>query len=59
MHATLPRRSFLKSAAAAFLFGRAAEVGRLGIMCQFDPEETAARKVLAAARRAGFRRAQI
>ena len=59
MHATLPRRSFLKSAAAAFLFGRAAEVGRLGIMCQFDPEETAARKVLAAARRAGFRRTQI
>jgi sugar phosphate isomerase/epimerase len=53
------RRSFLGSCAAALAFGPPGDADRLGIMCQFEPEEKAARNVLAAARQAGFRRAQI
>jgi len=54
-----PRRCFLKSVAAAFVLGRASDASRLGIMCQLDPDERAARRVLASARQAGFRRAQV
>jgi sugar phosphate isomerase/epimerase len=59
MNSLQPRRCFLKTIAAAFLMPGAAGPDRLGIMCQFDPEESAARKVLAAARSAGYRHAQI
>jgi sugar phosphate isomerase/epimerase len=59
MNTHQPRRCFLKSLVAVFAFGMVRDAARLGIMCQFEPEETGARNVLAAARQSGFRRAQI
>jgi len=60
MDLKMSRRSFLGCCPAVLaLRMREDFTDRLGIMCQFEPEESAARKVLAAARRAGFRRVQI
>jgi len=49
------RRGFLGCLAV----GLAPPAERLGVACQFAPEESAARKVLAAARQAGFHRVQV
>jgi sugar phosphate isomerase/epimerase len=54
----ITRRSLLAGAAAAHL--RAATLAeRLGIVCQVSPDEAASRKVLRAAREAGFTRVQL
>lgn len=53
------RRSFLGCCAAGFALRADDLVGRLGIMCRLETEETAARTVLAAARQAGFHQTQI
>jgi hypothetical protein len=53
METRLTRRTLL-----AAVFAPPAE-DRLGVMCQLPPDEAGARKVLGAARDAGFRRVQI
>ena len=59
MTARIARRTFLAGCTAGFALPAPGLAERTGIMCQFEPEEAAARKVLTAAREAGFRRAQI
>ncbi len=55
----LTRRSFLASATAGALYGAAWDPTRLGISCLLGTTEGSVRKVLSAAREAGFTRAQI
>src|SRR5947208_2694990 len=62
----ISRRSLLRNAVVAIppIGPASARVGkfsaeRLGIMCNLGPDESSARKVLAAARAAGYQRAQI
>jgi len=52
-------RRTLVAGAAAFAVRADSGLDRLGIMCQLQPDETSARRVLRAAREAGFRRAQV
>ena len=52
-------RRALIAGATAFAVRADSGVDRLGIMCQLQPDETSARKVLQDARKAGFRRVQI
>ena len=60
MDPRIPRRAFLARCSAALALRMREDFAeRLGIVCQFEPEEEATRKVLAAARQAGFRRAQV
>lgn len=54
MHST--RRAFLAALAAS---GARADSARIGVLCNLDPDETAARSVLKAARDAGFRNVQV
>ncbi|MEK7406485.1 MAG: hypothetical protein AAB225_15390 [Acidobacteriota bacterium] len=55
---TITRRELLAGALAAPKAGRWTD-DRLGIFCHLDRDERSARQTLAAARAAGFRRAQI
>jgi len=60
MDPRIPRRAFLARCSAALALRMREDFAeRLGIVCQLEPEEEATRKVLAAARQAGFRRAQV
>jgi sugar phosphate isomerase/epimerase len=59
MSVRIARRTFLAGCTAGFALPAPDLAERIGIMCQLEPEEAGARKALAAAREAGFRRAQI
>jgi sugar phosphate isomerase/epimerase len=59
MGRALSRRAVLGAGVAALAAGAPDAAERLGVMCQFEPEETAARRVLDAAAQAGFRQVQV
>jgi sugar phosphate isomerase/epimerase len=59
MRGTLTRRSAIGAGVAALAANAPDAAGRLGVMCQFEPEETAARRVLDEAAKAGFRQVQV
>jgi len=53
------RRSLLQATATSLLAKPEALLDRLGLNCPLKPDEMGARKILAAAREAGFRRLQV
>lgn len=59
MSRALTRRWVIGAGVAALSANARDPAERLGVMCQFEPEEAAARRVLDAAAEAGFRQVQV
>lgn len=59
MGRAISRRAVIGAGVAALAANAADPAERLGVMCQFEPRETAARRALEAAAQAGFRQVQV